>query len=132
MALRFHRSIKLLADVRLNIGKHGIGISAVVPASVSVWTPTARHWRRGNDADARVPATNRATKDHRASSLFPVVAYRAPLPNMWRAPRHPAHSNSPRRLLLWGVLPSMSREARGEGMNGCQSSPGGFTCSRLT
>jgi len=31
MALRFHRSIKLLADVRLNIGKHGIGISAVVP-----------------------------------------------------------------------------------------------------
>ena len=31
MALRFHRSIKLLADVRLNIGKRGISISAVVP-----------------------------------------------------------------------------------------------------
>jgi hypothetical protein len=31
MALRFHRSIKLLADACTNIGKRGIGISAFVP-----------------------------------------------------------------------------------------------------
>jgi hypothetical protein len=31
MALRFHRSLKLLPGIRLNFGKRGIGISAGIP-----------------------------------------------------------------------------------------------------
>src|ERR1035437_10982062 len=31
MALRFHRSMKLLPGIRLNFGKSGIGISAGIP-----------------------------------------------------------------------------------------------------
>jgi hypothetical protein len=31
MAIRFHRSLKLLPGIRLNFGKRGIGISAGIP-----------------------------------------------------------------------------------------------------
>ena len=42
----------------------------------------------------------------------------APLPNLRRAPRCPAHTNPIRWILLWEMLPSMPAEAGGEEVNG--------------
>ena len=42
----------------------------------------------------------------------------APLPNLRRAPRCPAHTNPIHWLLLWEMLPSMPSEAGGEEVNG--------------